>query len=231
MKPLLKSVPTEPSAEHTNVRRLSDKPADTEARLRAELAERDLEIRQLNHSMKNQFAVIASMVMMTGRRAVDTTSMSLAIRGRIQALSTAHDVNRSECADIAALFSALVGPSTGGEAERLAVDGPPLSPSSAAITDLAMVVHELATNASRYGALSEPVGRVSVGWQKQADSVQFQWVESGGPKIGGAPERNGFGLKLISQVIELQFKGTLEAAWPEQGFCATFTIPNDSLGI
>ena len=204
---------------------------EAEKRLQAEVAERDLEIRRLNHSMKNQFAVIASMVMMTGRRAVDTDSMSFAIRGRIQALSTAHDVIRSESNTIKGLFSALLAPQVSGECERLMIDGPAFSPGPVAMTDLAMIVHELATNASRHGALSAAEGRVSVGWRVGEDSVQFEWFESGGLSIGSAPEQCGLGLKLIDQIVRLQFKGSHETEWPEQGYRIQFSIPVESLKI
>ena len=87
------------------------------------------------------------------------------------------------------------------------------------------MIHELATNAAKYGALSRNEGCVSVNWTRQGESLIVQWKERGGPPIEGEPEKQGFGSALARNAITGQLGGTFAFHWAEQGLIVEFKLP------
>ena len=179
---------------------------------------------ELNHRVKNALATVQSIAAQTLRASPDVASARVAFEARLVALSKAHSVlseRQWEDADLEGLVRqelAAYGP------ERLDVAGPPVMVNSKATIALALVFHELTTNAVKHGALSRPEGRISVTWRALADGLHIDWVEQGGPPavLG---ERRGFGTRLVGRVVEGELGGTLETRYQESGFGASFAIP------
>ena len=98
-----------------------------------------------------------------------------------------------------------------------------------ALTSLALVFHEMATNAAKYGALSTPEGRVHAAWQIEADRLLISWRETGGPKVQGPPKSQGFGGVLAHRSVVGQLSGALSYDWRPEGVCADLSIPLERL--
>ena len=166
---------------------------DVTARRQAEERQRML-AREVDHRAKNALAVALSLVRLT--RAEDPRRFAEAVEGRIAALSHAHSLLASERwsgAGLRAVIQAELAPHVA--AGRILLRGPAVWLGPAAVQPVSMVLHELATNAAKYGALSLPGGRVEVRWGRDpADgALVLRWEESGGPPVPGAPRREGFG--------------------------------------
>jgi two-component sensor histidine kinase len=114
-------------------------------------------------------------------------------------------------------------------AQRASIEGPALTLRPAAAQSLALVLHELATNAAKYGALSSPEGRLRVEWRRDegADGRAFldiQWIESGGPVVE-KPEESGFGSNIIRTSVERQLRGRVTKEWRPEGLAANLRVP------
>jgi two-component sensor histidine kinase len=95
---------------------------------------------------------------------------------------------------------------------------------------LAMALHELATNAAKYGALTSPAGRIGISWAATEDGgLVLRWVEEGGPELQGPPERRGFGSSVIRNTVERQLGGRVRFDWPRSGLDLTLSIPASQL--
>lgn len=118
---------------------------------------------------------------------------------------------------------------TDADAARAQVEGAELATGGEAVTSLALVLHELATNAAKYGALSLPSGRVRVSWAVTGADLVLTWQESGGPMIKGPPTRQGFGSMLANRSVKGQLGGKLTFAWNEGGLLVRLTVPVERL--
>jgi two-component sensor histidine kinase len=187
---------------------------------------RTLLVREVDHRARNALAVVQSIVRLTKAQTVD--AYVTAVEGRIRALSTAHALlseSRWEGADLGGLVDEELAPYRGGETERIVVEGPAvfLQPASAQI--LALVLHELATNAAKYGALSNSTsGRVRLTWQLRGDALVLQWQEVGGPSVA-APVAQGYGTRVISASVERQMGGQASFDWCPDGLIFHMTVP------
>jgi PAS domain S-box-containing protein len=201
---------------------------------------RQLLVRELNHRVKNLFAMASGMVSMTARSARSTKDMAEALRGRLGALSRAHELLRPgfgpevpEASEttLPGLISAILEPHAAGASgrKRLVIDGPAVPLGHKAVTSLALALHELATNAAKYGCLSRPEGRLSVTWRLEADHICLEWQESGGPAVTAAPDREGFGSQLARRTITGQLGGTLVQDWRPEGLQMQMALPLDRL--
>jgi len=186
--------------------------------------------REVNHRAKNMLAVIQSIVRLSTtdphRAFADT------LLGRITALGRAHSLlseNRWQGADLARLVEEELAPFRCGAGARASAEGPHLALASSSAQPLSMALHELATNAAKYGALSVPEGRVSVRWSRETDGrVVLTWTETGGPAVAPPPKRN-FGLNVINIVINSQLGGTAQFDWRPEGLVCTAEIPAAAL--
>nr|WP_256476094.1 PAS domain-containing protein [Siccirubricoccus soli] len=201
---------------------------------------RDLLVRELDHRVKNLFAIIGGLVVFTARTAETPEAMRRTLLGRIEALARAHDLVRPAMAGSTALpatgggttlgqlLEALLAPFQ-GEPERLSLDGPAIRLGATGAPPVALAMHELATNAAKYGALSRAGGRVGIGWELTGEgAVLLRWVELGGPAVQ-APEGAGFGHRLVRQSCA-QLGGEAAFEWAATGLTVQLRLPVDRLG-
>lgn len=193
-------------------------------------AQREAEERQrllmgeLDHRAKNILTVVQAVIRMS--RAEDIESFKEAVDGRIAALATAHTLlsgNRWEGADLGQLAEQELSPYR-TTAERIRLEGPPVTLKPAAAQALGIALHELATNATKYGALAAPAGRVTLCWAIAEGALALVWTERGGPPAA-APQRRGFGLPVIKGSVEHQLEGRIELAWEAEGLVCRIRLP------
>jgi PAS domain S-box-containing protein len=185
----------------------------------------DLLTREVDHRARNALAVVHSFIRLT--RADSVQEYVAAIEGRIRALSRAHallSASRWSSADLDALVREELAPFRSAEGKRVVITGPSVSLLPQVAQGLAMALHELTTNAAKYGALSSTNGAVSVTWQVAGNSLVLEWSERGSRKIA-APDDSGFGLRVISSSIEGQLGGQVKFDWRPDGLHCTFSVP------
>ena len=194
-------------------------------------AQRKVIVRELNHRVKNLFAVISGMIGMTARTAESPVQMARTLRGRVAALARAHELVRpaitSEDAglaegDLSRIVATVIEPHTGDTAPL--VSGPPVRVGPQAATSLALALHELATNAAKYGALAERGGALGVTWEERGDMLHLVWDETvtGDPVVPGEP---GFGTTLIEMSVRIQLGGEVATEWRPDGVRVAFDLP------
>ncbi len=181
--------------------------------------------REVDHRARNALAVVQAIVRLT--RAKTTRGYVSAVEGRIRALAQTHTLlsqSRWQGADLRQLVSEEVAPYGTGRPERISITGPNafLPPDTA--QTLALALHELATNAAKYGALSRAAGEVAVSWEFADGSLTLQWTESGGPTVE-PPSSQGFGTKIINASIRRQSGGDVEFNWRPDGLSCELTVP------
>ncbi len=181
--------------------------------------------RELAHRVKNTIAVLQSIVTQTMRPYPDVDNLRVLIVERFAALARAHDLLLGTDYAVAN-FRALVERSLQVHAGNFAIDGPDVDLSPQASLSFALVLHELGTNAAKYGALRSPEGMVVVRWQV-ADSVfELSWREEKGPKVE-APKHKGFGSRLVQSTLAAL--GDLKLAYEPSGFQLAFSTSLDRL--
>lgn len=194
---------------------------------------RHLLTRELTHRVKNLFAIANGMVSMTARTASDPKEMATALRGRLGALARAHELVQPLPAS-----GHHIGPETGLEQliqsvlapyieteRRIGIGGPGVTVGPNTTTSLALVMHELATNAAKYGCLSSPDGALAIRWTISHDTVELHWTETGGPPIASPPSFEGFGSQLAQRSIAGQLGGTLNREWRREGLHVQMIMP------
>ena len=197
---------------------------------------KQLLLRELDHRVKNLFAVTSGMVSMTARTAPSVAAMAEALRGRLMALATAHDLVRSAISPSAkplaatslrALIEAVVRPHVDTLADRrLTMHGGELSLGASTTTSLALVLHELSTNSAKYGALSTPRGALAISWSMVAESLVLEWSEDVGPEPTiAAPATRGFGSMLAESTVTRQLGGALVYDWRSSGVRIDMRVP------
>jgi PAS domain S-box-containing protein len=190
-------------------------------------ARRTLLVREVDHRARNALAIVQSIVRMTTAKSISAYIST--VEGRIKALSTAHALlseSRWEGANLDQLVDEELAPYRSGEAERIVVSGQPvfLKPETAQI--IALVLHELATNAAKYGALSDRNGRIALSWQMSREALDIQWQESGGPRVK-PPTKKGYGTKVIVASVTQQLGGTANFDWNSAGLTFAMSIAVD----
>lgn len=181
---------------------------------------------ELNHRVKNILAVIRSLVGQEPQAGATLGSYVETLRGRIQALALAHDqvVRGDGGGELGELLRAELGPHDGGRS-AIVLEGAPVWLDARAFSVLALVFHELATNAAKYGTLSRQGGRLRVGWRIEGDGAcRIDWQESGGPPVA-PPARSGFGSVLIERSIPFDLGGRSLVAFDPGGVRAELLIP------
>ncbi len=172
---------------------------------------------EVNHRANNLLGVVQATVRLSEAASVDELRASL--EGRIGALAHAHDLLAKagwEAADLHHLVSAVLAPHMGGPEARVWTTGPVVALDPKEAQSLAIVLHELATNAARFGALSAPAGRVLIEWRdSDEDGLSLLWREADGPAVKSA-RRIGLGGRMIRGAIS-QIGGGVEFAWPRDG--------------
>ncbi|MCL4767325.1 MAG: hypothetical protein KJZ80_13925 [Hyphomicrobiaceae bacterium] len=195
-------------------------------------------MRELSHRAKNLLAVVQAIARQTGRSAENIGEFNERLGERLAGLARSHDllVKKSwEGVPIAELVAAQLAPFIDTDRPRVATSGPPLLLGAEAAQSLGMALHELATNASKHGALSVPAGRVDIewAWHAVADDVrhlQVRWKESNGPPVTATPTRKGFGHAVIEGMAAASLDGTAKLDWRPEGLVWTLDAPESSLG-
>ena len=181
--------------------------------------------REVDHRAKNLLAVVQSVVQLT--RADDAEALKDAITGRIQSLARAHSLlasSRWTGVDLAPLAREELAPFVDEDGQRITIDGPHLRLKPAAAQSLALVLHELATNAAKYGALARSGGRLDVRWAVQDGEAVLNWRETGCPGVR-SPSQSGFGSKVIRNSVERQLRGSVVYDWGDDGVQVRLAIP------
>jgi len=198
-----------------------------EARLSVALDQQETLTREMSHRVKNLFAVVEGMVRMTARTATTTKEMAKALSGRLNALSSAHGLVRRSFTDGVAeataldeLAVAILRPHNGTHR----IVGPSIGLGQHATNDLALVLHELATNSAKYGALGRG-GLVEIKWKVETEKLHIDWAEHGGPEVRAAPTETGFGTMLTERTLSGRLGGTIHYHWKREGLCVAMVIP------
>lgn len=176
--------------------------------------------RELSHRMKNTLAMVQAVVSQSLRNATDTKLAAEQASARIQALALAQDALTAtdwEAGDVETVVRTAIAPHNDGH-NRFEISGPSVAIAAQPALGLALAIHELATNATKYGALSVPDGKIIVRWQTPGDNqFQFSWTEANGPVIM-EPKRSGFGSRLTERIVPTYFKGKAQATYPAGGY-------------
>jgi two-component sensor histidine kinase len=193
-------------------------------------ARQSLLINELNHRVKNTLATVQSIAQQTIREGVDAQTARQTFVDRLLTLSAAHNVLTRENWDGADLVE-IVAQSVKvyddqDHDSRIHIRGPDRRLEPYAAVGLAMALHELATNAAKYGALSDPAGHVWLAWRLGLDggAVVLRWRERGGPPVR-APLRRGFGTRLLTQGLAIELGSPAELVYGPRGLVCTFRAP------
>jgi two-component sensor histidine kinase/CHASE1-domain containing sensor protein len=188
---------------------------------------RDTLTRELNHRVKNTLANVLSIVSLTRRRATDLDEFAEGLDGRIRALSATHDLlTQSDWGTTAirAVVETELAPYARSEGS-LELGGPSVELAPNDALSLGLAIHELATNAAKYGALSVPHGKVRVTWALEKDNLaSVRWVESGGPPVPSERAR-GFGTDLIEKIVAHELRHPVDLKFLPEGVSCTLLVP------
>ena len=193
--------------------------------------QRDLLTQEMGHRVKNCFAIFRSLVTLSARSANTTEEMAGELEARLAALARAHDLTRPGLLGAETktaqpltwrhLVHAILAPygnkEVSADSERFVVKGTDLPIAENALTGLALVLHELATNAAKCGSLSTPSGSVRIDTRIADGLFLMNWEEIGGPRVNGPPDHEGFGSSLAHQIVTGQFGGQLSYEWQPAG--------------
>lgn len=205
--------------------------------------QQELLLREMDHRVKNLFAIASGIVSLSARAAETPQDMAAAVQGRLSALAAAHHLVRPQAGartpraatNLAAIVETVLRPfaATGaaGSDARATVAGPEVAIGGDAVTSIAMILHELATNAAKYGALSKAGGRVDIAWRIRGKRVELSWTERGGPPVAGPPERDGFGSLLARRSIAGQLDGTMRHDWDKDGLTVHLSVARERLTL
>ena len=189
--------------------------------------------RELSHRIKNIFAVIAGLIGLSVYRDPANKEFGSQLAGRISALGRAHDFARphsdqsrpySQFTGLHGMLTELLSPYRERDDGRISISGEDVRIDERSATPIALVIHELATNAVKYGALSATQGKVEVITGIADAVVTINWKELGGPRVSAAPPQSGFGTQLSDISIEDQLGGKIERNWREDGLEVTLSI-------
>ena len=203
------------------------------------MEERELIAHELSHRIKNIFSVIAGLVGLSAREHPAIRPVADDLRDRILALGRAHDFVRPHSAESAprvgqgqgrlwGVLDQIFAPYRNIDGSRILLSGDDPAIDDRSATPLALLFHELATNAAKYGALSVADGRVHLHISREGDDVRLEWREQGGPVTAPA-KAEGFGSRLMTLSVERQLGGRLERDWRSDGLCLTLWIPSRSM--
>lgn len=204
---------------------------------RKRLIERqDLLLREMNHRVKNLFAIVHSLVSLSERTTTNAGELADDLRARIRALSAAHNLVLGNggvapsggSASLFALIQAIFAAHQHSGSGRITVKGNDIAVGAVALTSIALVLHELVTNSIKYGALSSPEGQVNVEVRAE-DGLDLYWAETGGPPLQGPSGTIGFGSQLENVALKA-LKGSITRDWMSDGLRISLRMPLQSLG-
>ncbi len=195
----------------------------------------DILSRELSHRIKNIFAIVSGLVRMSARQMPAVRGFADDLARRIAALGAAHDLARPHSdvsrpligeATLHHVLRELLSPYA---VEQWVIEGDDVPIDDRGATPVALIFHELATNAAKYGALSTPDGQVSIRTVRRDGVLGIDWQETGGPAIVGAPVATGFGTRLAALSIEQQLAGHIARDWRPEGLAVHIDVACDAL--
>jgi len=205
---------------------------DVSAQKRA-YAQQNLLLREMNHRIKNLFSLTAALVGLSARATIGGEALAADLSERLRALARAHALTMPELSDDAsgagtttfvALLEAVLAPHASDGTPHFTISGADAPLSGNALTSAALLLHELATNATKYGALSVPEGRLSVELSMEDDSLRMQWRESGIPTPPEASRTQGFGSTLERAALA-GLQGSLTRDWEPHSLTIRLELP------
>jgi two-component sensor histidine kinase/two-component SAPR family response regulator len=204
--------------------RMNGVTVDVTDRKRAE--ERQLLLaREVDHRAKNMLAVVLSVLRLT--KAKTTADFISTVEGRIHALAATHNLlssTRWQGANLRQIVDEEMAPYRADHRERVVSEGPAAMLLPATAQAVALALHELATNAAKYGALSTDTGKLRLAWSIGEEALELEWTETGGPPAQ-PPSSLGFGLSIVRSSIEAQFRGGVVYDWRPEGLRCRLLIP------
>jgi PAS domain S-box-containing protein len=193
--------------------------------------------RELSHRIKNIFAVVNGLIALSARQFPTIKPFAAQLQGRIASLGRAHDYVRPHSdrsaphpgpQTLMVLLQQILSPYPALDEGRLIISGVDLPVDDRGATPIALVIHELATNSAKYGALSVAEGRVHL-TTAVGDDVRIVWQERGGPPVAGEPQEFGFGTRLSELSIEQQLGGHLVRHWDREGLTVEIEVAKNRL--
>ena len=194
---------------------------------------RELLAGEMSHRVKNLLAIASGLTAITSRSTSSVTDMARELTLRLTALGRAHDLVRPVPGQthepsvlLGDLLTVLLAPydDLGAFSGRIRVSVPRLSVGESATTIIALIVHELATNSLKYGALSVDTGLLDLSCSAQTEAVKLVWTESGGPKVKPPKDQGGYGSKLIERSVTGHLGGSIKYDWIEEGVVVTLDV-------
>ena len=199
----------------------------------------NLLLREMEHQIKNLFSLATSVVALSGRSATNVPELVASANERLSALARAHaltlpygqrdDLQLSQPAMLHSLIRVIIAPHEDAQGARFAIAGCDLEISGAATSSLALLFHEFATNAAKYGALSTPTGQIEIACAERGQDVVITWTEQGGPTVNSPTEANGFGAFLTRATVTGQLGGEISQDWKPEGLVIRLSVPRERL--
>ena len=189
--------------------------------------------RELSHRIKNIFAVIDGLIGLSARRSPDAKPFASELRQRIAALGRAHEFARPhseesrvtiEDATLHGMLRQMLRPYPALDEGRITISGDDVPLDDRGATPMGLVFHELATNAAKYGGLSTADGRIAITSARDGNDIVIKWTESGGKGHVTAPDRQGFGTRLVDMSVIQQLNGDIERIWDPSGLTVKLTL-------
>lgn len=189
--------------------------------------------REMQHRIKNLFAVVSGLILISEKEAGEEDApqtVTKILREKLQALSRASDAvfsgsdvqgSANEQVDLGSLVNSVLRP----YGDRCRTAGDPVSVSRGNMTTLALFMHELATNSVKYGALGIDGGNITVRWAVERKNLNLTWTERGGPPVSTAPRKRGFGSEMVDRIVD-SAGGGVNRIWHQEGLIAELRLPN-----
>jgi two-component sensor histidine kinase len=223
------TVPPRLETPLAEVNRVAAAMAEAAERRKVVEAQRDLLVLELHHRVKNVLATAQALATLSARAAPDPTTFAAQFSSRLRAMARTHTLllERPEGAvEVAMLVEQVLAPYRSGNA-RIAAGGPEVQlPAEVAVT-VGMVLHELATNAAKHGALSSSAGQLTLDWtvaEGPPRRLALDWTETGGPTVPGPPGRAGFGSQLLRRALGGTPGGRAVISWRTEGVCVRLEL-------
>ncbi len=192
----------------------------------------ELMIGELNHRVKNLLGVVAGIAHQTARASTSLDDFAPAFAGRLMSLGRAHEILTAatwEHAPLRSLVDELLSAHVGQPDPPVSIAGPDILLAPRHLLSVSMILHELITNAVKYGALSVPSGRITLLWALDGGELSLDWIETGVPNVV-APMRSGFGSKMIALSVGHELRGRSTTEWRDDGlkFHLAFAIAGET---
>jgi PAS domain S-box-containing protein len=202
----------------------------------------DLLLREMDHRIKNLFALAIGIVSLSGRSAGDVQDLVRSVRERLSALARAQaltlshgprdDPQSTKPTTLHSLIRTIIAPHDNiedAQGGQITIAGPDLGISGSALSSLALLLHEFGTNSAKYGALSAPKGQIEIVVAEHGQTFVLTWTERGGPAITSPPDGEGFGTILTRATVTGQLGGEISRDWRPEGLIIRLSVPRERL--